>query len=207
MGGGDDPAEGGLRRRRHLPKGAGAQESYVELGGVHVYRHPLPIEARGALAYPLEYASALFYQAILAWWVFFRHGFDAIHACNPPDTIFLIGGFFKLVFGKKFVFDHHDINPELYVAKFGRKDLAYRSCSGSSAGPFAPPTSRSPQTIPTAALLSSVVACRPSACSWSGRPPGWNGLSTSRRSSICDAAAATSLVISVSSATRRVWIC
>ena len=112
------------------PKGRGAEEGYVELDGIHIYRHPLPIEARGLFAYPLEYASALFYQIALTWWIFFRHGFDAIHACNPPDTIFLIGGFFKLVFGKKFVFDHHDINPELYVAKFGRKDLAYRILLG-----------------------------------------------------------------------------
>jgi glycosyltransferase involved in cell wall biosynthesis len=48
-----------------------------------------------------------------------------IHACNPPDLFFLIGGFFKL-FGKKFVFDHHDLNPELYEAKFGRRDVFYR---------------------------------------------------------------------------------
>ena len=109
------------------PKGRGAEESHVELSGIHVYRHPQPIEARGVLAYPLEYALATLYQVALTWWVFFRHGFDAIHACNPPDTVFLIGGFFKLLFGKKFVFDHHDINPELYEAKFGRRDLAYRA--------------------------------------------------------------------------------
>ena len=52
----------------------------------------------------------------------FGDGFDVIHACNPPDDIFLIAGFFKLFFGKKFLFDHHDINPELYTAKFNRKD-------------------------------------------------------------------------------------
>jgi glycosyltransferase involved in cell wall biosynthesis len=55
----------------------------------------------------------------------FTRGFDVIQACNPPDLIFLVGGFFKL-FGKKFVFDHHDINPELYEAKFGRRDLFYK---------------------------------------------------------------------------------
>ena len=52
-------------------------------------------------------------------------GFDVIHGCNPPDTIFLIARFFKL-FGKRFIFDHHDINPELYEAKFGRRDIWYR---------------------------------------------------------------------------------
>jgi glycosyltransferase involved in cell wall biosynthesis len=55
----------------------------------------------------------------------FGRGFDVIHACNPPDTIFLVGGFYK-IFGKKFLFDHHDINPELYVAKFNRRDFFYK---------------------------------------------------------------------------------
>ena len=54
-------------------------------------------------------------------------GFDVIHACNPPDTIFLIAGFFRLFFGKRFIFDHHDINPELYEAKFGRRDFIYKT--------------------------------------------------------------------------------
>lgn len=108
------------------PKGAGAQESVLELDGIHIYRHPLPLDARGGLGYLLEYTSALFWEWLLTWRVFFTHGFDVIHACNPPDLIFLIGGFFKYVFGKKFLFDHHDINPELYEAKFGRRDFFYR---------------------------------------------------------------------------------
>jgi len=57
--------------------------------------------------------------------VFFGRGFDVIQACNPPDTIFLIGAFYKL-FGKKYVFDHHDINPELYEAKFGKRGFGRR---------------------------------------------------------------------------------
>ena len=61
----------------------------------------------------------------LAIRIAFTRGFDVIHACNPPDTIFLIGRFFR-VFGKRFIFDHHDINPELYEAKFGRRDVWYR---------------------------------------------------------------------------------
>jgi hypothetical protein len=49
-----------------------------------------------------------------------------IHACNPPDLIFLIGLFYKIFAGKKFVFDHHDANPEVYEAKFGRRDFLWR---------------------------------------------------------------------------------
>jgi glycosyltransferase involved in cell wall biosynthesis len=107
------------------PKGKGYERGHEVLEGIHIYRHTLPIEASGALGYAMEYAWALFWEFLLAWRVLLSRGFDVIHACNPPDTIFLIGGFFKL-FGKKFIFDHHDINPELYEAKFGRHDLFYK---------------------------------------------------------------------------------
>ena len=107
------------------PKGKNYERGYELLDGVHIYRHPLPIEANGAIGYAMEYALALFWQLVLAWRVYFTRGFDAIHACNPPDTIFVIGRLFKLL-GKRFVFDHHDINPELYEAKFGRRDFFYR---------------------------------------------------------------------------------
>jgi glycosyltransferase involved in cell wall biosynthesis len=107
------------------PVGKGYEARYECLDGIHVYRHRLPLEARGALGYALEYSSALFWEFLLAWKVLIRHGFDVIHACNPPDTIFLIGGFFKL-FGKRFLFDHHDINPELYEAKFQKRDFFYK---------------------------------------------------------------------------------
>lgn len=107
------------------PTGKGYEQRYEEIDGIHIYRHNLPLEAEGALGYLLEYSTALFWEFVLAWRVLFRHGFDVIHACNPPDDIFLVGAFFKL-FGKKFLFDHHDINPELYYAKFGRKDFFYK---------------------------------------------------------------------------------
>jgi glycosyltransferase involved in cell wall biosynthesis len=107
------------------PKGKGYERGHEVIDGIHIYRHTLPIEASSALGYAMEYAWALFWEFLLAWRVLLSHGFDVIHACNPPDTIFLIGGFFKL-FGKKFIFDHHDINPELYEAKFGRRDLFYK---------------------------------------------------------------------------------
>jgi glycosyltransferase involved in cell wall biosynthesis len=108
------------------PTGKGYEEKYECLDGVHIYRHPLPPEAEGALGYALEYSVALYWEFYLSFKVLFSHGFDAIHACNPPDLIFLVGGFFKFFFHKKFLFDHHDINPELYEAKFGRRDFFYR---------------------------------------------------------------------------------
>ncbi len=107
------------------PVGKGFEARYEYLDGIHIYRHRLPLEAQGAIGYAWEYSAALFWEFVLAWKVLFRRGFDVIHACNPPDTIFLIGGFFKLL-GKKFLFDHHDINPELYEAKFQKRDFFYK---------------------------------------------------------------------------------
>lgn len=108
------------------PVGRGHEARYEQLQGIHIYRHPQPLEARGALGYPLEYACSLFWELWLSVRVWRRHGFDLIHACNPPDNIFLIAGLYKLLTGTRFLFDHHDINPELYEAKFGRRDLLYR---------------------------------------------------------------------------------
>jgi glycosyltransferase involved in cell wall biosynthesis len=107
------------------PIGKGHETRHEVINGINIYRHPLPVEASGAVGYAMEYSLALFWEFVLAWRVLLTRGFDVIHACNPPDTIFLIGRFFKL-FGKKFIFDHHDINPELYEAKFGRRDFFYR---------------------------------------------------------------------------------
>ncbi len=101
------------------PKGKGHQSPYEVLQGIHIYRHPLPLEASHATGYLIEYSAALFWEFWLSFRVWQRHGFDAIQACNPPDLIFLIGGFYKFLFGKKFVFDQHDLNPELYEVKFG----------------------------------------------------------------------------------------
>jgi glycosyltransferase involved in cell wall biosynthesis len=107
------------------PKGRGYEKGYELLEGVHIYRHALPVEADSAVGYGLEYALALLMEFSLALRIAVTRGFDVIHGCNPPDTIFLIARFFKL-FGKRFIFDHHDINPELYEAKFGRRDMWYR---------------------------------------------------------------------------------
>jgi glycosyltransferase involved in cell wall biosynthesis len=107
------------------PTGRGCERSFEAIDGIHIYRYRLPIEAAGAAGYALEYAVALARSFLLAWRVLLTRGFDVVHACNPPDLFFLIGGFFK-VFGKKFVFDHHDLGPELYEAKFGRRDFLHR---------------------------------------------------------------------------------
>lgn len=107
------------------PTGKGFEKKYEVIDDIHIWRYDLPVEGKGALGYLLEYSVALASTFVLTWKVLFKRGFDVIHACNPPDLFFLIGAFFKL-FGKKFVFDHHDANPELYEAKFGRRGFFYR---------------------------------------------------------------------------------
>jgi glycosyltransferase involved in cell wall biosynthesis len=103
------------------PQGKGSTECYEAIDGIHVYRHPLPFEAKGKIAYLVEYMSALYWEFRLSVRVYRRHGFEVIHACNPPDLIFIVGAFWKMFFGIKFLFDHHDLNPELFEAKFNHR--------------------------------------------------------------------------------------
>ena len=107
------------------PTGKGYELRREVLDNIAIYRHPLPLEGSSVFGYFREYAAALWWEFLLSVRVLRERGFDVIHACNPPDLIFIIGSFYKL-FGKKFLFDHHDINPELYEAKFGRKGMFYR---------------------------------------------------------------------------------
>jgi glycosyltransferase involved in cell wall biosynthesis len=75
------------------------------------------LKIRSLLGYVSEYVyftSACFLMSI---YVAFKHGFDVIHAHNPPDTLFVVGALYK-VFGKKFVFDHHDLSAELYASRY-----------------------------------------------------------------------------------------
>lgn len=107
------------------PTGKGFEKRREVIEGIEIYRHPLPIEADGALGFALEYGAALFWETWLAWRIFLRRRFDVIQGCNPPDLIFLVALPFKL-FGVRYIFDHHDINPELYEAKFGTRRLLWR---------------------------------------------------------------------------------
>lgn len=105
------------------PIGKGHEARRETINGIDILRHTLPFEASGARGYLVEYGAALFHEMRLALKVAFGRGFDAIHACNPPDLIFLVALPFKWFANKRFLFDHHDINPELYEAKFdGRRD-------------------------------------------------------------------------------------
>jgi glycosyltransferase involved in cell wall biosynthesis len=116
--------EAGYRVSVISPKAPGFELGHETLEGIEIYRHRL-WEGASPLGYLVEYTLALICQFCLALRVYARTRFRVLQACNPPDTIFLIGLFFKL-FGVRFIFDHHDLNPELYEAKFGRRDFGYK---------------------------------------------------------------------------------
>jgi glycosyltransferase involved in cell wall biosynthesis len=107
------------------PRGREFEGGHEVLQGVRIYRHPAPEERKGVLGYVLEYICALFWEFFYTWWIFLRHGFGVIQGCNPPDTIFLIALPFKL-FGVKYIFDHHDVSPELYLSKYRKKGFFYK---------------------------------------------------------------------------------
>ena len=91
------------------------------VNGVRVYRFPAPFEAHGFLGYFWEYTYATVAMFLLSLVVCAREGFDVIHAANPPETLVFIAAFYKL-FGKRFIFDHHDLSPEMYKANFHKGD-------------------------------------------------------------------------------------
>jgi len=98
------------------PAGPG-QPSRETLNGVRLYRYWQPPAGNGFLGYLWEYGYAMSATFLLSLLAFFREGFDVVHAHNPPDTFVFIAAFYKLL-GKRFVFDHHDLSPEMYQARF-----------------------------------------------------------------------------------------
>lgn len=99
-------------------------EPHVLLDGVRIHRYPLRAATGGPLGYVREYGAALWHTARLAR----RVGpVDVVHACNPPDLLFLVAVLLRRR-GARFVFDQHDLVPELYLSRFGRgEDLLYRA--------------------------------------------------------------------------------
>ena len=109
------------------PKGKGYDKEKEILNGVNIYRHDLPKEGNGVFGYAREYWCALREEYSLAKKIYNEIGFDFIHGCNPPDNIYMVAKKFKK-YGVQYIFDHHDICPELYEAKFGKTSgLFYKS--------------------------------------------------------------------------------
>ncbi len=101
------------------PKMKGFNRSRETLDGVDIYRYAMPFDPNSRLGFVAENLWAWCRAAILTMYIaLFGRGFDVIHACNPPDTYWAVALFWKLA-RKRFIFDHHDLSPELYDVKFG----------------------------------------------------------------------------------------
>src|ERR1700724_4046405 len=96
---------------------SGAQRWRETVDNVRVYRFWAPAPVNSFLGYLWEYGYSTAASFAMSLLVFFGEGFDVVHAHNPPETFVFIGAFYKL-FRKRFVFDHHDLSPEMYRARF-----------------------------------------------------------------------------------------
>ena len=93
-------------------------EAYASIEGVEIHRYALEAATGGPAGYLKEYGTALWQSLRLARKLDRERPFDVIQACNPPDLLFLVALPFKLR-GARFVFDHHDLVPELFRSRFG----------------------------------------------------------------------------------------
>jgi glycosyltransferase involved in cell wall biosynthesis len=107
------------------PKGRGCEANYEKLDGIEIYRHAI-YEGSGLLGYLLEYSWAFLAEFWLACKVYARTRFRVLHVGNPPDFLFVLALFFRM-FGVRFIYEFLDLNPELYLVKFGRRDPFYRA--------------------------------------------------------------------------------
>jgi glycosyltransferase involved in cell wall biosynthesis len=105
------------------PKMKSFVKPYEVIDGVHIYRHKIT-EGRGILGFFAEYITALAGETFLAWKAWFKHRFRLIHMCNPPDLMFAVAWPFKLL-GVRVIFDVHDLWPEMFEAKFRKRNLFY----------------------------------------------------------------------------------
>ncbi len=107
------------------PQNEKAPLKYEKIDGIDIYRHFIPFEASGKFGFLVEYANALFWELFLSFRIYAKKPFQIIHGANPPDHIFIVVLFFK-IFGVRYIFDHHDICPENFSAKFNKNRLFFK---------------------------------------------------------------------------------
>ncbi len=111
---------GGYEVSAICPMGESWTAPFEIIEGIHIWRYPPPPPTRGALSYVWEFLYCWLQTARLSVIALARRNFDIIHAANPPDTFWALAALYK-PFGKRYVFDHHDLCPELYIARFGEE--------------------------------------------------------------------------------------
>ena len=101
------------------PTGKGHDATFEIIEGIRIHRYRLPVDASGALGFIVEFAWCFVRTALkLAREMATNGRIDVLHVCNPPETYFPLGWLVKAT-GARFLFDHHDLSPEMYDAKFG----------------------------------------------------------------------------------------
>ncbi len=121
-----------VRREAHALIAAGAQITVVcpndggkfvrDVDGVRVYHYPKPSFGASLFGHLGEYVTSLLFHFLFTAWVALRRGIDVIHVANPPDLLWLVAAPYRL-FGKYFVFDHHDLVPELFEVRYKSSSL------------------------------------------------------------------------------------
>jgi len=106
------------------PKGPGDPSSQV-IDGILIRKYAPPPTSDGFLSYVWEFVYCWLRTFDLVLRAAADEGFDVLQACNPPDTYWAIAAPFKL-FGKRFVFDQHDLCPEVYTSRFPNGSAAAR---------------------------------------------------------------------------------
>ena len=99
------------------PKGPG-DPARQHIDGVDIYKYKPAPETESLLSFAWEFAYSWVRTAVLSARVWAEKRFGIMQACNPPDTYWLLGRLWR-PFGVKFVFDQHDLNPELFISRFG----------------------------------------------------------------------------------------
>jgi len=141
---------------------------------MRIYKYPGPRRARRAAGFAFELVYCWLWTALLSVVVAVRDG--AVQVCNPPDTYFLLGRLWALL-GKKFVFDQHDLNPELYLSRFGEPRgrvgrLQLRLPYAIEVGTYRA----------AGRVISTNVSCRSAAAVSTRRPPPWFAAAPTPRS-------------------------
>lgn len=99
------------------PKGRN-DPSFQVIDSVEIYKYQPYAPGGSKAGFIAEYV----YSFLAAAWHTLkarRKGrFAAIQACNPPDIFWPIAMFFRALDRSRFVFDHHDLCPELYLSRF-----------------------------------------------------------------------------------------
>lgn len=117
--------EAGYRVTVASPTGSGYHALEEEIDGVRALRYRVPPEGDGVLAYLREYVVALWRLRRICSRVLAEGGADVVLCCNPPDFLIVLAVRFQRR-GAGAIFDHHDLSPELFERRMGRRGIAYR---------------------------------------------------------------------------------